>query len=41
MEGKEEISVRLMNDYVFRAIAARHLMGAVYGRLKRGGEFDQ
>jgi type I restriction enzyme, R subunit len=34
MEGNEEIFVRLMNDEAFRAIAATHLMKAVYKQIK-------
>jgi type I restriction enzyme R subunit len=35
MEGNEEIFVRLMNDDSFRSIAARHLVEAVYSRLRQ------
>ena len=34
MDGNEEIFVRLMNDEMFRSIAASHLMRAVYSQIK-------
>lgn len=40
MENNEEIFVRLMNDDAFREIAAKHLMKAVYAKI-RESEMDE
>lgn len=38
MDGNEEIFVRLMNDEAFRAVAASHLMKAVYQQVRIAGK---
>lgn len=40
MDGNEEIFVRLMNDEVFRNVAASHLMRDVYQQIRTSGQVD-